>query len=130
MKKHIKRLTVDKPEYLAVKCDDILFQAIEGQTNFMCAIEPFLVQTKILKTSVPVMLLIFLLAGTSTDVWMAVYLAITTAEQIRCSHTSQDHIIHSTENHCHSLTQSCRPSFFVSLSLAHTYLHLAHSPKR
>lgn len=45
---------------------------------------------------------------------------ITTAEQIRCSHTSQDHIIHSTANHCHSLTQSCPTtrSFSLCLSLA------------
>lgn len=80
------------------------------------------------------MLLIYLLAGTSADIWMAVYLAITTAEQIRCSHTSQDHIIHFAENHCHSLTQSCPPSSSASLSLTpsliHTRLHLAHSHKR
>lgn len=68
------------------------------------------------------MLLIYLLAGTSADVWMAVYLAITTAEQIRCSHTSQDHIIHFAENHCHSLTQSC-PPLFLRVSFSHSLPH-------
>lgn len=83
------------------------------------------------KKSVPVVLLISLLAGTSADIWMAVDLAITAAEQIRCSHTSQDHIIHSTENPCHSLTQSCPLSFSVSLSPApsYRYSHVAHSHK-
>ncbi len=84
---------------------------------------------KMLEKSVPVVLLIFLLAGTSADIWMAVYLAITTAEQIRCSCTSQDHIIHSTENHCQSLTQSCPPSFSVSLSLAPSLTHIVLAPR-
>lgn len=70
--------------------------------------------------SVPKVLLIFQLVGTSADIWMVVYLTITTAEQIRCSHASQEHIIHSIENHCHSLIQSCPTmrSFSLCLSLA------------
>ena len=79
------------------------------------------------------LLLIFLPVGTSTDIWMALDLAITVAEQIRCPHSSQDHIIHSTGNHCHSLNHV--PSLSVSLapslplSLTRTHLHLAHSYK-
>lgn len=113
----MKWLTVDKPEYFNLKSDDVLFQATEGYTNLVCAKEPFSLQKEML-------LLIFLPAGTSTDVWMALDLAITVAEQIRCSHSSQDHIIHSTGNHCHSLNHV--PSLSVSLapslplSLTHT----------
>lgn len=60
-----------------------------------------------------VVLLIFLLAGTLADTWTAVYLAITTAEQIRCSCAGQDKIIHSTESYYHCLTP-------FSCSLPHT----------
>lgn len=64
-----------------------------------------------------------------STVGLVVYLSITAAEQIRCSRTSQDHIFHSTQNHCHSLalslTQSC-----LSFFLPHTRSSLTHSCKR
>lgn len=79
--------------------------------------------------SAPEVLLIFLLAGTSVDVWMAVDLAITAAEQIRCSNTSQDHITHSTANHCHSLNHVTPPSsspplLLFPLCLSASLLHI------
>lgn len=77
----------------------MLFKATEGHTN-LCCNRTIPISDQILKT-VLIVHLIFLLAGTSTDILVVVDVAITTAEQIRCSH-----IIHSTENHCHSLTDS------------------------
>lgn len=81
------------------------------------------------------MVLFFPQAGISADIGLAVYLATTTAEQIRRSLTSQDHIFHSTETQCHSLTHlhSLTHSLnhvFHSCSLTHTGSYLIHSHKR
>lgn len=65
----------------------------------------------------PIVVLLFPRAGTSADIWPAIHLATTTAEQIRRSLTSQDRIFHSTETQCHSLTRT----------LAHSLNHVFHS---
>lgn len=64
-------------------------------------------------------------SSTLADICPAIYLATTTAKQIRRSFTSQAHIFYSTETQCHSLTCTFAHSLnhvFHSSSLAHTLI--------